>query len=124
VVSRQTLDVDMVDGADGSTAGSEGGLPSPRPRQQQDEEGLDYLKYVPESYGRRLPSMEALFTLAWICEVEIKKQQGKGQRPGKSLDVGTKRRQRLRLSELMKPEYPTWEAEQRFNLDPKSRLME
>ena len=119
MVSRQTLDVDMVDGAEGSTAGSEGGLPSPRPRQQPDEE---YLKYVPESYGRRLPSMEALFTLAWICEVEIKKQQG--QRPGKSLDVGSKNRQGLRLAGLMKPEYSTWEAEQRFNLDPKSRLME
>jgi hypothetical protein len=112
----------MVDGAEGSTAGSEDGLPSPRHRQQQ-EEGSDYLKYVPGSYRGRLPSVEALFTLAWMCEVEMKKQRKQAGVKSSAVKAGLKRRSN-NLSGLMKPHYPTWEPEQRFSLDPKSRLAE
>jgi transcriptional activator HAC1 len=132
VVSRQTLDVDMVDGADWSTTGSEDGLPSPRLRQQQGE-GSEYLKYVPGFYGGRLPSMEALFTLAWICEIELIKQ--KRQLEVKTMDVEVEESQndlasklgsriQSSFSGLMKLEYSTWEAERGFDLDPKQRLLE
>lgn len=132
VVSRQNPDVGMVDGADRSATVTEDGLPSPPPRQQQ-EEGTEYMRHVPEFYRGRLPSVEALFTLAWICEVELKKQAnnlegtslgGKVEERRSTVTSGQDSRAPSRLSGLMKPECSTWEAERGFDLEPEPRLME
>lgn len=72
MVSKMTPDVDMVVGAERSATDADDGSPSPQQRQQQGA-GVEYLKYVSEFYHGPLPSMEVLFTLAWYCEVEMKK---------------------------------------------------
>ena len=68
VVSKKMTGVDGVLGHEWSTTGTDGGSPSPQPRQQQ-EEGMEYLKHVPHSYTGGLPSVEVLFTLAWFCQL-------------------------------------------------------
>jgi hypothetical protein len=133
VVSKKTSDVDMVDGADWSTTDADDGTPSPQQRQQLGE-GMEYLKHVPGFHGGRLPSMQALFTLAWICELELKKAS-KQQCEIRSAYTGMKEREAAVVSEPesripdlvmpdMKAEYHSWEAERRFDLDPNPRLME
>lgn len=128
VVSRQTRDVDAVDGADWSATVKEDGQPSPPPRQQQEEES-EYLRHVPAFYRGRLPSVEALFTLAWICEVELKKQTNrrggiKVEARRSAVASGQESRAPPSLSGLMKPECPTWEAERGFDLGPNPGLTE
>lgn len=132
VVSKKTLDVDMVDGADWPTTDADDGSSSPQQRQQPEEE-IEYLKYVPEFQRGRLPSMEALFTLAWICEVELQKSFKK-QHEIRSTYSGVKQReavvtkQESRIPDLVMPDikadYHTWEAERRLDFDPNPRLME
>lgn len=65
-------------GDEGSTTGTDGGVPSPQQRQQQDEE-MEYMKHVPQFYTGGLPSVEVLFTLAWVCQVEEQKVSKRAQ---------------------------------------------